>query len=582
VKTLLVASLLVLAPQASFATVLVAVAFAVWAFCRRDERSQVLRTICVGALVPICGVLPDSVAGLLFLLLVALDGKGAPLGECRWAAPFVILMLVWSAVRALFEFDAAPIVSLFYGYDGPGASGILSILRWLRSGGPGFLVPVGDTIKVLAIVALGASLGGARGRGLGAGLLVGGVVSTLAALCESFAPDLFSLVRAPSPFWQEIHRMRGFATDPNALGVLCGVLIPLAYAALGLRAFPVILALVIGGLYSGSRTFFLVPLVTGLYLAVKVRGFRFSVMVGGLVSLLVATALFVAPHIPHVPTGLIRLRASLNPFQLAETLQSRSIFTRLSFAAFTEHPVVGVGLGRFDEYVVPLSHKLNLGIGVWRDGAVSVYLEVVCELGLLGALLFVIAGLSRAVCPNAPIIYKGVGLSYLVILALLPHTNFPEGVAVAGLLLAQATVGRERAWGRPCVIGLLSLLVVVVVPASYAPRSIYGFFPWEVAGSEFVRWTALEAVGEIPCSSQEPLRLRNETPIAQSVEVITEERHESVVVAQGANFEPLLSCVNGRARYRLNVFPGFSPSKFGHKDDGRILGVRQLSSSPFL
>jgi hypothetical protein len=577
VKLLLICSLSALLFRACPATSVVAAIYAIWASLRRDDLSVTARTLFVGTLVPLCGIFPDLVAGLIFLALLCLDGRSVTHRSIAWASPLLILTGAWATSRFVIEFDVAPFVNLMSGRDGPGVAGLSNLLRWMRGGPPGYFVAVEDFIRVLLIASLWSSLPGERGKAFCKGLILGGVACSFFAIVEGVAPSLMTLLREPSPFWRSINRMASFSTDPNALGVLVGVLIPLAYANWGARSLWVVALLILGGLYSGSRSFFLIPVITIVYVLWRTKGLRFACVNGATVGLVAVLILASTSFLPHQPAGLVRLVESLNPANLSTTLESRSIFTRLSWHAFVNYPLFGVGLGRFDDYVVPYSHQLNLGVGVWRDGATSVYLEVLCELGLFGALVFGLTAAALRPLASSSIVYRGVSIAFLLVLSVLPHTNFPEGVAVAGLLLAQ-TVEPRRVARRTGM--LVALAVAVAIPFAYQPRAIYGFYPWEQTGAEFVRWTAVESRGVQSCFGNSEIKLRNETPTVQDVEVRLSTGTQLRALQRGENLSFVVPCQGGSASYMLNVWPGFTPSKFGFKGDDRLLGVRQLSNQP--
>lgn len=544
---------------------------------KRDDQSCSRRTFLIAALVPLCGVFPDLVTGLLLLTLLALDLSSTSSRSIVWAAPAIIFTAVWAATRFVAEFDIAPFVNLFAGRDGPGDEGLSNILRWLRGGPPGYYVAIEDCIRLILIASLWAVLPQGRGTTFAKGLLTGGTICAALTLVEWFAPQSFEVVRDPSPFWKGINRMTALATDPNALGVLVGALIPIAYSTLTARSWWVIAVLVLGGLYSGSRSFFLFPVITAAYIVWRVKGARFAVIsacaLGAICFLLIAST----SVLPHPPTGLVRIRESLDPTRISSTLESRTFFTRLSLGAFQSSPIFGVGLGRFDDYVVPLSHSLKLGTGLWRDGAMSVYLEILCELGILGALIFTVVALSLRRAEEVDNVYRGLGITFLIILAFMPHTNFPEGVALAGLLLAQTVTPRKLNF-RPIIAGVVT--VSMALPFWYAPSAVYGFYPWEQNDQGYIRWTAAESGGEFSCSDSAELKLLNASPQVQGVEVRASESSQLKTLQRGESLTVTLPCSKGSARYLLNVSPGFTPSKFGFNGDERLLGVRQISSQP--
>jgi hypothetical protein len=577
VKILLLGTLVALIVRASPATATLALVYSVWAFFRRDDQSLSQRTFIIAALVPLCGIFPDLVAGFLLLALLATDLAFSRSRSIAWAAPVIVLTGVWAATRLVAEFDIAPFVNLYAGRDGPGDLGISNVLRWLRGGPPGYYVAIEDCIRFILIASLWSVLSQARDTSFAKGLLTGGTVCAVLAVVEWFAPETFALARAPSPFWKGIDRMTALATDPNALGVLLGALIPIAHSTLKERAWLVIAALVVGGLYSGSRSFFLLPAITAMYMVWRVKGARFLALSTSAFAIFFAIMIASTTLLPQPPAGLVRIRESLDPMRITTTLESRTIFTRLSLEAFKAAPLTGVGLGRFDEYVVPLSHSLHLGTGLWRDGATSAYLEVLCELGILGVLVFTVVALSLKRADHGDLVYRGLGIAFLVILVIMPHTNFPEGVALAGLLLAQTVV--PRTINTRAVIAMVVALSMIV-PFWYAPSAVYGFYPWEQNDQGFIRWTAAESGGAFACADSAELKLLNASPLAQDVEVRSPNGSQLQTLQRGEALSVRLPCSAGTARYLINVSPGFTPSKFGFKGDDRLLGIRQISANP--
>lgn len=577
VKILLLSSLLALTVRASLATVIVAFAYLLWALLRRDDRALSQRTFVIAAAVPLCGIFPDLVAGLLLLTLLSIDLAFARARSITWAAPAIILSGVWAITRLVAEFDIAPFVNLYAGLDGPGDGGLSNVLRWLRGGPPGYYVAIEDCVRLILIASLWSVLPQARGASFAKGLLMGGTFCATLAVVEWFAPASFALARPSSSFWKGINRMAALATDPNALGVLAGALIPIAYSTLKGRGWPVIAALLLGGLYSGSRSFFLLPVITALYTVWRAKGPRFVAISAGALTILCAMIIAAANLLPHPPAGLVRMRESLDPTRITTTFESRAIFTRLSLEAFKGAPLTGVGLGRFDDYVVPLSHSLKLGTGLWRDGATSAYLEILCELGIIGVFIFTIVALSLKRADHGDGIYRGLGISFLVILLIMPHTNFPEGVALAGLLLAQ-TVTPRVIKARAIITAVVA--ISMIVPFWYAPRAIYGFYPWEQNDQGFIRWTAAESGGSFACADSAELKLLNGSPQVQDVEVRSLNGSQLQTLQRGEALSVKLPCSEGVAGYLINVSPGFTPSKFGFVGDERLLGVRQISDNP--
>jgi cobalamin biosynthesis protein CobD/CbiB len=160
-----------------------------------------------------------------------------------------------------------------------------------------------------------------------------------------------------------------------------------------------------------------------------------------------------------------------------------------------------------------------------------------------------------------------VGLAYLLILFVIPHTVFPEGVALAALLLAQTV--EPRKW-RAAYGAIASGVLCIAVPLTYRHTAVYGFYPWEQTADGYTRWTATKSRGVFSCATTVELRLRNETPQTQRVEVST---------ITGTNHATLK---NGEALFVALSCHDFTPFKYGIGNDNRLLGIRQESPKPIL
>jgi hypothetical protein len=577
-KLLLFASLLALLLRASPVSMIVALLLGLWGVLKRDERSLLVRTFIIAALVPIAGVFPDLVTGLLLLTVLSIDLSSHNSRSIAWSAPALILMAVWALTRALSEFDIAPFVHLFAGRDGPGEGGVFNVLRWLRGGPPGYFVSIEDCIRLVVIVSLWSVLPRERGNTFAKGLLAGGALCSIFALVEWFAPQTFEIARPPHPFWKSLGRMTGFATDPNALGIILGALVPLSFTIRPKWLWATSILLIFGGIYSGSRSFFILSTITACYFVWRTKGTRLALLSVGLILVItILLTILGSRAIPKLPVGLVRLKESIDLTRISETVKSRTIFTRLCLEAFKLSPIFGVGLGRFEDYVVPLSHSLQLGTGVWRDGATSFYLEILCELGLVGVLVFLGVAFSLRRATDAEFVYRGLGIAFLAVLFVVPATNFSEGVAIAGLLLAKTVVPRWKS-GYPVIAAAIAMSALV--PFRYAPNALYGFYPWEPHERGFIRWTAIESRGVFGCNDEVQLTFTNDSPIVQDVEVRVDGVSRLQTLKKNQLLSVRLPCREQQATYFLNVSPGFTPAKYGYAGDERLLGVRQISAEP--
>ncbi len=205
-------------------------------------------------------------------------------------------------------------------------------------------------------------------------------------------------------------------TDPNALGVGIGLLVPLLLAALagrgaasdgarraaalaGLLAAPVALE------SSGSRTGFLLLGAAALFAAVGLlRKRRVSPLVAAAVAAaLLGTGVLAVRLLPRggeiASGGLVRrLGAALEARDFAAFANNRVMFWRTAFETIGDEPLSGVGLAGFP-YEFPAAFAKRHGPIAVTDGATNALLDVAAECGLPGlllALLAVVPLLARA------------------------------------------------------------------------------------------------------------------------------------------------------------------------------------------
>jgi O-antigen ligase len=336
--------------------------------------------------------------------------------------------------------------------------------------------------------------------------VIGTAVSAVVAILRAVGVG----PRETRPFWLLTGRLSGGATDPNALGLLCGLAIPVALAFLLSRERP---RWAIGAL---------VPLPFGLALSGSPSGFAIAVVGTAVViaraSLprkwrigIAAAALALALAVALVPQGSREgvggrlghlFRSSLS---LDDRASSRPVLWRAAFRQFAESPVEGGGVGSFAWRLPDLAGADRARLGI-RDNPGSAYLQALAETGAIGlllTLLFILplAGqaLSRAGDPGKLGAAAAI-LPFLLALFVGSHWLAPEGSLFFFLLCAGvAREGKESGeLGARVRLVLVLLYAAAVFRAAFVTADpaetfrhgkLAGFYDRETgAGGDF-RWT---------------------------------------------------------------------------------------------
>lgn len=291
----------------------------------------------------------------------------------------------------------------------------------------------------------------------------GGALALLVAAADRFRP----LDPAFQP-WSFMQRRAGTFTDPNALGVGIGLLVPLllaslagrgaasdgarrAAAAAGLLAAPVALE------SSGSRTGFLLLGAAALAAAVgllRTRRVRPLVAAAAAAALL-GTGLLAVRLLPRggaiAAGGLAsRLGAALSARDFSAFANHRVMFWRTAFEMTGDEPLSGVGLAGFP-YEFPAAYAKRHGPVAVTDGATNALLDVLAECGVLGLVLALLAVVPLlAFAFDAAFARGGID-----------PASRAAGAALAGLFVASQTGSHTRFFE---IALLTSLAAAFVLP----------------------------------------------------------------------------------------------------------------------
>ena len=205
-------------------------------------------------------------------------------------------------------------------------------------------------------------------------------------------------------YWRLLRQYPAASTDPNALAILCVLLLPLVMVAFsrGRSQLLIILSLLTLGLATGSRTFFLALFIGGAILTfLKIRRFgrwELNAAVGAsFVAVLASLILLGHPQVnsqlqARIPmTGAVRVLKSIHWEERASMFASRAIFSKVAVNVWQQSPIVGVGLERFFDLEKAAMAQLGIDLGGFVDNANNFYLQLLSETGLLGVSIFVIS-----------------------------------------------------------------------------------------------------------------------------------------------------------------------------------------------
>lgn len=226
-------------------------------------------------------------------------------------------------------------------------------------------------------------------------LAASAVITALAAIYQRFV-DITWLSGDP---WSRLGRATGMMGDANPMGVVTALMAPLVLAAvlpnaslLRLAALGMALALWTAAWVSGARSTLILFAAAGIGLAIgwaMNRGIslRRVAYTGAAVAALVAVLLvFALPRLP-ASSPIARLVATLPAASpgalLYELFWRRDGYGLAAVEAIAEHPLNGVGIGRFSA-VAPAYYARVERRAIPPDNAQSLWRHTLAERGLLG------------------------------------------------------------------------------------------------------------------------------------------------------------------------------------------------------
>jgi len=409
---------------------------------------------------------------------------------------------------------------------------------------------------------------------------------------------IFSLPTQTS-FWTSLNRIAGTMSDPNALGVMMGLALWLLALIAPARALslPATLSIaspiVAGGLVAGSRTFIIALGLLVLFktlrlsrrLAIAVLGLGIAIVTT--ISILDTSTTLIQTVISNdgIPETVRRTVSSLSLQRVEESLFSRSVFLAISAEMIESAPFFGVGADRYRGYVGIFAEHLKLPIAGWTDNSNNLYLGIIAELGVVGALAYCLSAYNRRPRERKEAPLARVALLAIAILFITgPHTDFPEVLTLVALLVALTTTTKQR----PLSVTIRSATLFIALGCIAPLLREGGTFNWHREIDSLSRWLSPHARINLPCepSGQErvakitlqPEYIPSREPLHVSISAGTSE-----VLLDFTKREELhttLSCDPSQRSIAVTIDtrPAWSPYRAwpGTNNDHRLMGAQQL------
>jgi O-antigen ligase len=533
-------------------------------------------------------------AGWTFRFLY--DFESAP-DASRLDGPLRALVGLWTLATVLALIRARTLWALVQGLRGRAVNG-----EALPD-----TVAIRESLLTFAILAAGAGFffllrrsgSGARADCLRAAL-IGVSVSAGAAIFQAVG-----LLPADSrPFWKLTGRHSGGATDPNTLGLLCGIGIVVLLANVIRRdrqrgAIGALLPLPVGLALSGSRSGFLVALLGGaaVIALAPIRGrLRVALALGGFV---LAVGILLLSGSPGAVGGRVG-QLFESALTLEDRTSSRPILWRAALRLFSEAPIEGGGLGSFAwrlPDLAPADVRLPM-----RDNPGSAYLQALAETGIVGfalTLVFVVAFALQSLARRLELESSGAAaaaLAFLLALVVGSHWLAPEVSFLFFLLSARVAVSREARRGTTAWLTLALLAVYAVAALFAASRTanpnetfrysrLIGFHHKETGPGGPFRWTRKKFAVRVRAEAPEQISLANYSPEGKPVLMTvraSEDRAARVLYRRSLRPGEAVSLAlwsGGRPRaFLFELDRAFVPKRLTGSDDRRELGLLAVLS----
>ncbi|MEZ4754562.1 MAG: O-antigen ligase family protein [Bdellovibrionota bacterium] len=514
-------------------------------------------------------ILGSTVLVLVLLIYALINFNKKDLGNSTWSLPFIMTLLAGALAVSLVESSYASYL-LFSAKSLSLSSIFIFVLYW------GYFNQdqqrQEDFIK---------------------GILAGAVFALLIALLQLVYGPQFVLY--PNSFWIEINRISSSLSDPNAFGVVCSLLLWIAFIYRSQevpinKLFKFIVCLLfISSIFSGSRTVLIGFLVlVAAYCYLNHRKIFWGLIASAFLTVLAVNLVDIENF--SLPIGIRRLVLSLSIPHLESSFSSRFTFLQLAFEAWLDAPVLGVGFGGFYYLVPEYGQILAKPIGLWMDNPNNLWLGFLVECGLFGVILLLLGVFSiKFIWANDDqrFIKIAAVLCFLFQLFFGPHIFFAEAAILFSLLLALCLnfeISKFRGLSKTSSVFII-FLVFIGLYLFQANLNSWGLYPYERDQQGVFRWARVSSQSLVNCDkdlAKLKVRFIPLDPLVQNFKIKTFFRQENFFTSKAEQEYSLTpnqsleisEACSGLARFQHVAFKDFIPRDLGLGDDQRSLSFQ--------
>lgn len=393
-------------------------------------------------------------------------------------------------------------------------------------------------------------------------------------------------------FWDLSERHSSIFSDPNAHGIMSGILLLLLFFLFSKIYLQVFFGVLLVGcsMFSGSRTFFLfliVYLIIISYRILKNKTSKKILLIYGSIFISLILLLFF-----YKSNSIERLLKTFTPSTVNQMLESRFIYSSVAVKAFSDNSLSGLGLGRFYTNQERIAESINIDLTKWRDNANNYYLHIAAEHGLIGLLPIIIALIFIFLLfkdENSLSKLKILYISILVSLLSGPHIFFLEVRAIFFLIIL-FVLYKSRYISLKIQTYLLIVCIIFCIFSSkwfYQERKFdRGLYALEFdSDNSYYRWS-VDKVIIYPDKTVSNLLIKNNLysflPEAKKntfvkVSFFKNENHINDFLIEARNINDIWTSVllpHDTSKIMLDIPFTLSPSKIGLSSDNRNLGIQ--------
>ncbi len=439
-----------------------------------------------GLLIPLLPAFGSGALLVLSIIFAVFHLKYLSKDTLKAALPFLSVIAAWTLSYFVFSLGYSGFLSLWNWH------GISGVFDWMIQPGAIFSLSFLSLLRYLIFFVLFGILVCKRELrdSIVNGIFAGLTLSLIFSILEVIGDVTFPFTNQ-NQFWLSLDRFAGTFTDPNAMGIFLALALPVLWSHIAqfsarykLVGDTLLVAVLILGLYSGSRSF---VLALGIYFALFVYSLpkrtSLSILCGILVTILTTilaiyignliapsafTSLFNLFSINLLPSSVSRIANTFLGESVNDSFFSRSVFSRIGISLFSDSPYIGSGFENFRFLVNQQAELLNIALSGWVDNSNNFYTGLLAELGIFGflALIFFFTQLKY----NFSNKFSSASFLTLIILLIFgPHLSFDEVAVLSALILSDIAKPKQitaRVFATAVVLLILPLTILIPVKAA--------------------------------------------------------------------------------------------------------------------